>query len=108
MLDSRTAINKSTLLSMPGAQMVVKGLEDMENGSASVEYYLARIASPVLVKAGLLNKVSTSIDDEINLYQLLNTKDEPNAYGKYNSLMRLLVSFETCMKRHLAELEARS
>lgn len=95
-------IESSTLSTMPGVEMILKGIEDKQNGHATVELYLVEIASPLLVKAGLIDEVATSIDDEIKLYNLLNTSGETNAYGKYNSLMRRLASFEACLKAHLA------
>jgi hypothetical protein len=107
MSDSGALVDKETLLTMPGAEMVLKGLEDSAEERITVEHYLTKIASPVLYKAGLVSHIANSIDDEIKLYELLNKEVEANAYGKYKSLMRLLVSFEKCLSNHLKNLKTK-
>lgn len=88
---------------LPGAELVVEGLEDVAAGRVTPNACLVFIASPRLRAAGLLDLevVPTRIvDAELQLYDLL-CEQSGDAYGAYNSLLRRLVSFERALDHRL-------
>lgn len=87
------------LTGLPGEELIRKGLVDLEAGEVTVEACLVSIASPRLRRHGLLPMNATSLADaEMVLYRLLG-KTEEDPYGRYNSLLRRLVSFEHALDR---------
>lgn len=89
------------LVALPGADLVIEGLSDHHHGRLTIASCLVRIASPRLIRAGLLDSIDPSLPDaEIELYQLLSLEGN-NAHGRYNSLIRQLVSFEHALDHHL-------
>ena len=87
------------LAGLPGEELVRKGLLDLDAGEVTVEACLVSIASPRLRRTGFLpTKTKLVPDAELTLYGLLGkTEDDP--YGRYNSLLRRLVSFEHALDR---------
>jgi len=79
---------------LPGGSRIAAGLEDRAAGRKGINACLVRIASPRLSKAGYLDSSETpDLTAELDLYEILLT--EPgNPYGRYNALMRELISFE--------------
>lgn len=78
---------------LPGGDLVAKGLHDLERGVETAESLLVSIGAPRLVALGLA--VAAPFDDaEIRLYRLLAREHGAAAHGKYNSLVRRLVSFQ--------------
>lgn len=92
------------LLGLPAEQHIREGLADIENGRESVSACLVRIASPRLLKAGILKSPPqpTEQDAELTLYELLKPNGN-RAYPLYNSLLRELVSFEQALDHRLKE-----
>ena len=78
----------------PGGIRVAEGLADHAAGRRGINACLVRIASPRLVRAGLMSPLPISDNSaELELYEILSS--EPgNAYGRYNAIIRELVSFE--------------
>ncbi|MDQ3992554.1 MAG: hypothetical protein M3229_02740 [Actinomycetota bacterium] len=81
---------------LPGAELVERGLRDLENGIESVEALVVSIGAPRLRAAGI------PVDDplpspEHRLYALLAAEQEDAAHGRYNALVRRLVSFERAL-----------
>ena len=100
----------TTVENYPGAELVLPGLRDAAAGRLTIESCLISIARPLLEASGLA-KPSFSItyvaEPERALYRLL--QNEPgNAYGRYNSLVRRLVSFERAVRRAQSQLDAKS
>jgi len=84
---------------LPGEELVRRGLADVEAGEVTVEACLVSMASPRLRRCGLLRKEAVLVADaELVLYDLLG-KTEEDPYGRYNSLLRRLVSFEHALDR---------
>ena len=82
------------LMGLPGEELVRKGLIDLDAGKVTVEACLVSIASPRLRRCGFLPMEAPLVPDaELTLYALLG-KTEEDPYGRYNSLLRRLVSFE--------------
>lgn len=88
---------------LPGAELVSKGLYDLEGGIASEESLLVMVASPRLrslgIDASLLPEIS--LPYEHALYSLLEVTHGANAYSRYNSLIRRIVSFSRALEREV-------
>ncbi len=80
------------LLSLPGGDLVDKGLRDLADGQQTVEALLVAIGAPRLRDLGL--DVPTLESPEHALYGLLARDDPDDAHTRYNALIRRLVSFE--------------
>ena len=78
---------------LPGADLVERGLADLERGVESIEALLVSIGAPRLSALGLA--VSHPIaNPERRLYDRLADDDQDSAHSRYNALIRRLVSFE--------------
>jgi hypothetical protein len=81
---------------LPGADLVQRGLADLAAGAETREALLVSIAAAKLRALGL--QVPDALDDpELRLYRLLARDDEDSAHGRYNALVRRLVSFERAL-----------
>ena len=81
------------LTSLPGSGLVLKGIADLKRGEDSVEALLVSIGAPRLRQAGF--HVPEPLESpEHRLYQVLAAEDSDSAHGRYNALVRRLVSFE--------------
>ena len=79
--------------SLPGHELVLAGLDDLARGIESQEALLVSIGAPRLRAAGI--DVTEPFDDaEHRLYDRLAAEDPDSAHGRYNALVRRLVSFE--------------
>jgi hypothetical protein len=87
---SKTEIVKPEL---PGAELVEKGLGDLAEGAVTVESLLVSVGAPRLQRLGFELR-SPFEDAEERLYLLLASSDPAGAHGRYNALVRRLVSFE--------------
>jgi hypothetical protein len=78
---------------LPGGELIEAGLADLERGDESVAALLVSIGGPRLRRLGY--QVPDLFDDpERRLYALLAREDPASAHGRYNALIRRLVSFE--------------
>lgn len=81
------------LSSLPGHELVLKGIDDLARGVESDEALLVSIGAPRLRAAGI--DVPEPLDaPEHRLYDRLAAQDPDSAHGRYNGLVRRLVSFE--------------
>jgi hypothetical protein len=79
--------------SLPGEDLIERGLADLERGTESIEALLVSIGAPRLRRAGI--EVPRTIPSpERRLYDLLAETDPDSAHSRYNALIRRLVSFE--------------
>lgn len=78
---------------LPGAELVVTGLHDLALGVETTEALLVSIGAPRLRALGL-DIAEPMADAEHRLYELLARDDPDSAHGRYNALVRRLVSFE--------------
>ena len=77
----------------PGAELVDKGVADLNRGVESVEALLVSIGAPRPERLGI--ELHSPIGSpEHRLYQLLAEEDADAAHSRYNALVRRLVSFE--------------
>lgn len=78
---------------LPGGDLVEKGLTDLAHGVESVEALLVSVGAHRLRRAGF-DIPSALSDPEMRLYNVLALEDSDSAHGRYNALIRRLVSFE--------------
>jgi hypothetical protein len=78
---------------LPGADLVEKGLDDLERGVESSEALLVSIGAPRLAPLGY-DVRNAYPDPEHRLYERLAREHGDAAHSRYNALIRRLVSFE--------------
>lgn len=79
---------------LPGADLVRKGLDDLRQGRESIEALLVLIGAPRLRRVGIEVPPRGGALPEHRLYERLAESDSDTAHGRYNALIRRLVSFE--------------
>ena len=77
---------------LPGGDLIEQGLCDLSEGRDTAEALLVAIDAPRLCRLGF--DVPTLESPEHRLYELLAQGDPDGAHGRYNALIRRLVSFE--------------
>jgi hypothetical protein len=78
---------------LPGADLVQRGIADLNDGRESAEALLVSIGAPRLRTVGI--EISAPIaTPEHKLYLLLAQEQGDAAHSAYNALIRRLVSFE--------------
>lgn len=82
----------SSFDNLPGAEIIKKGLQDLEKNEETLESLLVSIASPRLRRLGFQVNHPYS-DAENKAYRLLAKNNPDNAHSQYNAFIRLLVSF---------------
>ena len=85
---------------LPGEDLVLKGIEDLNRGEKTIESLLVCIAQPRLQACGL-QFVPLKLDDypEMHLYKLLAEKDPEQAHAQMNAYVRRLLSFENALEK---------
>ncbi|MDQ3696620.1 MAG: hypothetical protein M3373_01140 [Gemmatimonadota bacterium] len=78
---------------LPGGDLIVSGLEDLEQGLETVPALLVSIGAPRLRRLGYVVPRPIA-DPEHRLYALLARLDADTAHGRYNAWVRRLTSFE--------------
>ena len=92
-------MNSSDLLTgLPGEALMREGLADWAAGRRTIPACLVAIGSGRLHRAGLIPRPAPLEvpDAEHQLYQLLRQAGG-DAYSRYNSLLRELISFEQAL-----------
>jgi hypothetical protein len=86
-------MSATDLTKLPGGDLIAAGLDDLRRGDETVAALLVSIGAPRLRR--LSYAVPNPIPDpEQRLYELLARADHASAHGRYNALVRRLVSFE--------------
>lgn len=85
-------------LDLPGADIVAAGLADLHRGVASIDALVVSIGAPRLTALGFDVPVVDPDADRV-LYRRLAAEDADSAHGRYNALVRRLVSFERAAAR---------
>lgn len=85
---------------LPGEELFREGLADVQSGRRTIPACLVEIARSRFVRAGLLSRTVPNLipEPELHLYRLL-CDQEGDAYSRYNSLIRELISFENALDR---------
>jgi hypothetical protein len=78
---------------IPGDELVRRGIRDLEQGVESQESLLVSIGAPRLRRLGF-ELPKTFESPELRLYELLRAEHGDAAHSRYNALVRRLVSFE--------------
>ena len=87
-----------TLSSLPGADLVLKGLQDLDRGEESVHALLVLIGAPKLRSLGVAVPIREhAVPPEHRLYAQLGAQDADSAHSRYNALVGRLVSFERAL-----------
>jgi hypothetical protein len=86
------------IMRLPGGERMLQGLQDWREGRTTVNSCLVAIAFGKFRAAGLVSGEAPFPEAELVLYDLLK-KEGHNAYGRYNSLIRKLVSFGRALTR---------
>lgn len=89
------------LKSLPGAELVDRGVADLSAGVESTEALLVSIGAPRLRSLGINLPSSTIADPEHKLYLRLAQEQGNAAHSAYNALIRRLVSFERAAGRSI-------
>lgn len=85
---------------IPGAALVLRGLEDARAGRTTVESLLVATAAPRLAALGL-GPADTVSDAELRLYALIGQGADLDPYSRYNALKRELASFVRALEHRL-------
>ena len=85
------------LTALPGGDLVTRGLEDLRAGRRTVEALLVRIGAPRLRACGI-DVPDGAGSPERELYALLADEEPHGAHGRYNALVRRLISFERALE----------
>jgi hypothetical protein len=78
---------------LPGADLIRAGLRDIAEGVDSIEALLVLVGAPRMRRLGF-DVPDTPDYPEDRLYAKLAAEDSDSAHGRYNALIRKLVSFE--------------
>jgi hypothetical protein len=78
---------------LPGGELVEGGLADVAAGVESVPALLVAAFAARLRSEGVPVPEHDLPDPEHRLYRLLAREDADSAHGRYNALMRQMVSF---------------
>lgn len=81
---------------LPGGDLIEGGLADLARGVESVAALVVAVGAPRLRRAGV-RVPETPRDPEHRLYALLSQDDADAAHGRYNALIRRLVSYERAL-----------
>lgn len=85
-------------MALPGAELVLKGLRDLEHGEESIDSLLVLIGAPKLRSLGIsVPAHEHASSPEHRLYARLSAEDAQTAHSRYNALVRRLVSFERAL-----------
>jgi hypothetical protein len=86
-------VDESSIRELPGADLVARGVVDLEGGVESAEALLVSIGAARLRRLGLAIAQPFASPEE-RLYGLLQREYGDDAHSRYNALLRRLVSFE--------------
>ena len=81
---------------LPGADLVLRGLRDLDAHVESVPALLVSIGATRLRRLGI-PVARAEAEPEHRLYRLLRAEGGDAAHGRYNALVRRLVSFERAL-----------
>lgn len=86
--------------SLPGEDLVARGLQDLSRGVFSTASLLVLIGAPRLRRLGISISFQKNLPSspEHALYDHLRGVNARSAHSQYNSLIRRLVSFERALE----------
>lgn len=81
------------LMDLPGADIVERGLDDLDAGRDTPEAALVSMAAPRLRALGLSVCAPAESEAGHRLYHLLSEADRASAHSRYNALLGSMASF---------------
>lgn len=81
------------LSDLPGADLVQRGLDDLNAGRETPEAALVSMAAPRLRTLGLSVPASAESEAGHHLYHLLSEADRRTAHSRYNAFVGSMASF---------------
>ena len=78
---------------LPGEDLITQGLGDLGNRVPTIASLLVSIAAPRLRSLGYVVPIGFP-EPELHLYRMLAIEFGDGAHGKYNALIRRIVSFQ--------------
>lgn len=78
----------------PGADLIARGIADLELGIETIPGLLVSIGRPRLAGSGIAVPSPAGDHPEHRLYELLHHEDPATAHTRYNAWLRRLISFE--------------
>jgi len=85
-------------ISLPGGDLIRRGLEDLASGRESEAALLVLIGAPRLRRLGLYVPEAAPNLPEHRLYGFLACSNPDSAHSRYNALVRRLVRFERALE----------
>ncbi len=84
---------------IPGADIILRGIDDLEKGLLTSNACLVAIGAPRLERLGIHppKSLASSESPEHALYDLLYDDNPRSVHSRYNALVRRLVSFEQAL-----------
>ena len=82
-----------TPATLPGGDLIVAGLDDLQRGEETIAALLVSIGAPRLRRIGFAIPHPIPNPEE-RLYTMLAASNPCSAHGRFNALVRRLVSFE--------------
>lgn len=85
--------------SLPGADLIMRGLRDLEAGQVSEEALLISAAEPRLRSIGI-EFTPAAVEMPLHrVYELLGSDHGDDAHSRYNALVARIVSFARAAER---------
>ena len=82
----------------PGGDLIEAGIRDLSRGVESPQALLVAIGMPRLKRLGVDVPDHSFAFPELQLYRFLSQSEPDGAHGRYNALIRRLVSFERAVE----------
>jgi hypothetical protein len=89
----------SDLDTLPGGEIVARGLEDLREGHDTIPALVVAIASRRLRELGVPVPEHDITDANLALYRALDREDPRGTHSRYNALVRRLTSFIHALER---------
>lgn len=98
--DRPMSLTGSDLESLPGAEIVLPGVEDLQRGRDTIDAAAVLIASRRLGSAGVALPPSPDRNGEPghHLFGLLIEADTPDPHSRYNAILRRIDSFARALE----------
>jgi hypothetical protein len=91
-------VQQRDLSGLPGGDLILAGLQDLDQGRESIAALLVLVGAPRLRSLGIeVPATGHASLPEHRLYARLRAEDAATAHSRYNALVRRLVSFERAL-----------
>jgi len=90
-----SGMNRSIPSDLPGADLILRGLDDLACGRQTVTCLLVLVGRPRLLRLGFsVPGLPLCESPQIELFRALEREHGLRAYSQYNALLRRLIRFE--------------